>query len=239
MENKNKLFEQLPKGCISEIIIQRITDALIDGVLKPGDKIPTELEFSEQLRIGRNSVREAVKVLCAFGVLEIKRSEGTFVVEQFNQNLLNPTVYGIILANKSFDELLEFKLTSLNSILYLAIQKATSEDIIKLKKHYNAFKEALFERPADVKKAYIVSRDFYGFLALITRNPLVIQLDELVLKISKWSRVKALQEAIDTDRCDYMVDYYLKIVEIIETRDKEGIVSLIDYIHERWKILLI
>ena len=40
MEN-NKLFAQLPKGSISEIIVQRITDALISGELKPGDQIPT------------------------------------------------------------------------------------------------------------------------------------------------------------------------------------------------------
>ena len=41
MEN-NSLFAELPKGSISEIIVQRITDALISGELKPGDKIPTE-----------------------------------------------------------------------------------------------------------------------------------------------------------------------------------------------------
>ena len=35
----NNLFAELPKGSISEIIIQRITDALISGELKPGDKI--------------------------------------------------------------------------------------------------------------------------------------------------------------------------------------------------------
>ena len=62
MEN-NKLFAQLPKGSISEIIVQRITDALISGELKPGDQIPTEVEFSEKLGVSRNGVREAIKVL--------------------------------------------------------------------------------------------------------------------------------------------------------------------------------
>ena len=54
----NSLFEELPKGSISEIIMQRITDALIGGQLKPGDKIPTEVEFSEKLGVSRNAVRQ-------------------------------------------------------------------------------------------------------------------------------------------------------------------------------------
>ena len=54
----NRLFEELPKGSISEIIMPRITDALISGQLKPGDKIPTEVEFSEKLGVSRNAVRQ-------------------------------------------------------------------------------------------------------------------------------------------------------------------------------------
>ena len=54
----NSLFAELPKGSISEIIMQRITDALIGGQLKPGDKIPTEVEFSEKLGVSRNAVRQ-------------------------------------------------------------------------------------------------------------------------------------------------------------------------------------
>lgn len=239
MDENSKLFEQLPKGCISEIIIQRITDALINGELKPGDKIPTEAEFSEKLGICRNSVREAVKVLCAFGVLEIKRSEGTFVVEKFSQTLLNPIVYGIILENKSFQDLLEFKLTSLNSVLYLAIKKATDEDVIQLKRHYRAFEAVMQESPADIQKMYEISRDFYSFLGQITKNPLVIQYNEVVMKISKWSRMEAIQVTVNTDRREYMPDYYLKIVEIIENRDTKGIGTLIDYIFDRWKELLV
>ncbi|MBK5242293.1 GntR family transcriptional regulator [Clostridium sp.] len=238
MDENSKLFEQLPKGSISEIIIQRITDALINGELKPGDKIPTEAEFSQKLGICRNSVREAVKVLCAFGVLEIKRSEGTFVVEKFNQTLFNPIVYGIILSNKSFQDLLEFKLTSLNSVLYLAIKKANNEDISKLKEIYNTFEAVMQESPPNIQKMYKSSKDFYSFLAQITKNPLIIQNNEVVMKISKWSRMEAIQVTVNTDRREYMPDYYLKIVELIETRDTKGIGSLIDYIFDRWKELL-
>ena len=239
MNENSKLFEQLPKGAISEIIIQRITDALISGELKPGDKLPTELEFSEKLKIGRNSVREAIKVLVAFGVLEIRRSEGTYVVEKFSQNLLNPIVYGVILANESSESLLEFKATFLNSILYLAVQKATDEEIRCLRNQYGDFHAAMHECPTDVEKNYNISKDFYSYLGQITKNPLLIQLNEVVLKISKFSRMKAIQVSIDTDSRDCLLNSYFKMLEIIEKRDKNGISAVSDYVFEVWQKLLL
>jgi len=239
MENCNTLFKQIEKGSISEIIIKRITDALISGELKPGDKIPTEVEFSQNLGIGRNSVREAIKVLVAFGVLEIKRSEGTFVVEKFNQNLINPIIYGMIMANKSFEDLLEFKITFLNSILYLAIQKSTDAEILCLRDHYTDFQAVMQERPGDINKMYNISLNFYDYLGKITKNPLVIQLNEVVLKISKYSRMKAIKVSIETDCRDALPNCYLRMLKLMEDRDKSSINDAIDYVLTVWKQLLL
>ena len=108
---ENHLMAPLASGSKSEVIIQRITDSLISGDLKPGDKIPTEQEFCDQLKVGRNTVREAIKVLIAFGVLEIRRSEGTFVVDHFSPKLMDSVLYGLILCPRSMDNLLEFKIS--------------------------------------------------------------------------------------------------------------------------------
>jgi len=55
------------------------------------------MELCESLRVGRNSVREAIKILVTMGVLEIRRSEGTFVCKGFSGRMLDPLVYGLIL----------------------------------------------------------------------------------------------------------------------------------------------
>ena len=46
-----------------ERITDQITNAIINGEFKPGDKNPTEVELCESFGVGRNSVREAIKVL--------------------------------------------------------------------------------------------------------------------------------------------------------------------------------
>lgn len=239
MDNRSRLFEQLPKGSISEIIIQRITDSLVNGELKPGDKIPTEIEFSDRLGVGRNAVREAIKVLVAFGVLEIRRSEGTFVVDHFTQNLLNPLLYGLILSNESMQNLLEFKISIYGSILYFAARNATGEDIEELRRLHKGFHAAMLEKPGDFDKMYQTSKAFNEYLGKMAKNPMILQLDEISLKIANYTRVKAIEVSVERDIRSALPDSYLKDVELIANRDKRGIADLLDEKLTLWQELLL
>ena len=85
----------------SESVVQQIIDTLIGAMirreLRPGDQIPTEMELAESLGVGRNSVREAIKILVYFGVLEIRRPEGTYVCDGFTETMIDPIIERIIL----------------------------------------------------------------------------------------------------------------------------------------------
>ncbi|MFZ2527244.1 MAG: FadR/GntR family transcriptional regulator [Rhodococcus sp. (in: high G+C Gram-positive bacteria)] len=56
-----------------------IMNLILERRLSPGDPLPTEAELCEQLGIGRNTLREALKVLQALGVVEIRHGFGMFV----------------------------------------------------------------------------------------------------------------------------------------------------------------
>ena len=62
---------------VKEIIIQ-LSQAIIEGDFKPGDKLPSEAELCEHLGVGRNSLRESIRMLNAMGVVETKRGQGNF-----------------------------------------------------------------------------------------------------------------------------------------------------------------
>ena len=94
--------------------VQRLLDAfnrdLLSGALRPGDRISTEVELSEQFGVSRNTVREAIKILVAMGVLEIRRPVGTFVCEGFSEAMISPMLYGVILGRgDSYDELMDLR----------------------------------------------------------------------------------------------------------------------------------
>jgi GntR family transcriptional regulator, transcriptional repressor for pyruvate dehydrogenase complex len=64
---------------LKERVIRQLTQLIDDDVLKPGDQLPSERELSDELRVSRGTVREAVQFLQALGLLEIRHGSGTFV----------------------------------------------------------------------------------------------------------------------------------------------------------------
>ena len=64
---------------LKERVIQQLTRLIEEGVLNPGDRLPSERELSEELQVSRGTVREAVQFLGALGLLEVRHGSGTFV----------------------------------------------------------------------------------------------------------------------------------------------------------------
>lgn len=235
------LFDELPKGAISEILVERITQAIIDGELKPGDKLPTEVEFSERLKIGRNTVREAIKILVAFGVLEIRRAEGTFVVHQFSPRMMDPMIYGLVLEERSLPELVELKVAMLRSVMYLAVEKADDAGVEALKQSYANFSRVSQQMPGDLEAVYAASADFYYTMGEISKNPMLAQLNNIVLRMSKFSRMQGLAVAgrQNAGLMGYLSsEHFVLLLEAIEKRDKSLIEPALQKTNEEWRRLL-
>jgi GntR family transcriptional repressor for pyruvate dehydrogenase complex len=64
---------------LKEQVIQVLMRLIGQGALRPGDRLPTERELSEQLAVSRSTVREAIQFLQALGVVEIRHGSGSFV----------------------------------------------------------------------------------------------------------------------------------------------------------------
>ena len=60
-------------------IVDQISSHIENGELKPGERLPSERTLSGTLNIGRQSLREALSVLEAIGLIEVKHGIGTFV----------------------------------------------------------------------------------------------------------------------------------------------------------------
>jgi GntR family transcriptional regulator, transcriptional repressor for pyruvate dehydrogenase complex len=64
---------------LTDEAITRIKSMILDGELKPGDRLPPEAELSTHLGLSRSSLREAVKALELIKVLDVRRGDGTYV----------------------------------------------------------------------------------------------------------------------------------------------------------------
>lgn len=74
----------------------QIIDLILELKLSAGDPMPPEHELMERLGAGRNTLREATKVLEAIGVLEVRHGFGTFV----SNDALTPMVRALTFRGK-------------------------------------------------------------------------------------------------------------------------------------------
>lgn len=66
-------------GKLSELVISEIQDYIAKNDLKPGDKLPPERVFIEQLGVSRSSVREGLRALSALGIVQVRHGDGMYV----------------------------------------------------------------------------------------------------------------------------------------------------------------
>jgi len=77
------MFEPISDNTVlSEKIIFQITDAIVRGELKPGDRLPTERELAEAFRVSRTALRDAIKILTGRGLVDVKHGVGIFIADQ-------------------------------------------------------------------------------------------------------------------------------------------------------------
>ena len=74
---------------LSKQVMESIEKLILDQKLRPGDALPTEQQISEELGVSKSSVREAIKMLEALGVVEIRRGLCTVISENPEQGYLN------------------------------------------------------------------------------------------------------------------------------------------------------
>lgn len=70
-----------------ESILEHLRQQVEDGVLKPGDKLPSERKLAERFHVGRSSVRDAIRILEVRGIVKPRQGGGT-VVQSFSSDAL-------------------------------------------------------------------------------------------------------------------------------------------------------
>ena len=70
----------VPKRTLGQKTEDRLMKFILDEPIRVGEKIPNEYELTELFKVGRSTVREAVKGLVSRGVLEVRRGDGTYVI---------------------------------------------------------------------------------------------------------------------------------------------------------------
>ena len=117
---------------LAEQLAERLMRMIQERPYLPGDKLPTEKELCEILNAGRNTVREALKLLASRNVVSIRQGAGTFVSEK--QGVADdPFGFSMVADQKKLTrDLLQVRVILEPPIAALAAQCATGEDLLEL-----------------------------------------------------------------------------------------------------------
>jgi len=114
-------------------ILEQIRYFIEEDGLIAGDKIPSERELAERLKVGRSSVREALRALELLGIIETRRGEGTYLKE-FGEHELVGLLGGFILQReKAKEDLTETKLLIEKVCLRLGCERYNDKQLALLK----------------------------------------------------------------------------------------------------------
>ena len=180
MPQKPSYLKSLRKESVVQSVINVLTDAIRSKELQPGDKIPPEPELAESLGVARSSVREAIKILTYLGVLESKRSEGTFVCDGYKESMIDPMVYGILLNQDSFENLMELREMTEAGMMRLAIEHHEDRELDELEAILGEMKKALELKENRVDTFFEVDNRFHDKIAEMGKNPMADKINKVV-----------------------------------------------------------
>lgn len=114
---------------VADAVFEQLRARLEDGSLAPGDRLPSERELAEQMRVSRPVVREAINMLVGQGLLEIRSRRGVFVHAAASPGLGDPLTNLIGDSLDRLIELLEVRRMLESQTAALAAEFASPRDI--------------------------------------------------------------------------------------------------------------
>ena len=197
----------------------RIATQLVELIelqkLLPGDKLPPERQLAELLEVSRPSLREALHILQAQGVVQIKHGQGTFVQEPVVAQELRASVmtktHGL---NELFDarEVLEVPAAK------WAAEKATKEDIRLLRATLNQIDMITSIKPIDFDQLQALDAKFHLSIVGIAGNPFINQTLNVLQDVMRMSMETTLRLP---GRSEISRNQHIEILAAIESGNGE------------------
>jgi len=115
---------------VTDDAVERLREMILEGTLKPGDRLPKEADLAASLGLSRNSLREAVRALAMVRILDVRQGDGTYVSSLAADSLVEALSFIIEFHHDaSVLELLEVRRVLEPAVCARAARLATDDDI--------------------------------------------------------------------------------------------------------------
>ena len=127
-------FTAIKQSPVSKRVSEQIKTLIIEGNLKPGDRLPSERELAKTIQVGRLSLREGLRILESMGIIETRYglNSGTYVSRIGVENLAEKFSEILKLGNITIEKLYEARLEIGLITLKYFIERGNAHDIRRM-----------------------------------------------------------------------------------------------------------
>lgn len=203
---RNKMLSQ----SVADNILSMIT---IEKRFSVGDKLPNELELSEELNVSRTTLREAIRILIAYDILEIRRGKGTYVTQKALEQPQDLEILSSVKVNAK--DLYEMRLIFEPEAAYLAAERGTDAEIKRILDYGKRIENEIKSGKDRTKDEH----SFHKAIAQATHNEFMNKLMPILYQaIAKGVVLSVQSEKAKSDTiCDHRM-----IMEFLEQRNAQG-----------------
>lgn len=193
-------------------VLLKINEIVEEDQLKVGDRLPSERELADRLKVGRSSVREALRALELLGLISTRRGEGTFIEEHTSHRLVEILSFFILRNERSKKDLLEMrKIIELDAVR-LAAERIEADTIREMEELIVRSEEQLKLGNIPLDEDYL----FHQSIALATNNHLLFKLWKPVVDYGS----AILKESLERyGRPEVSIQEHRKILNALKERN--------------------
>lgn len=215
MNSSIQHFETISIKKPTDLIIEQIKALISTGVLKPGERLPSERALSEKLNIGRGYIREAIKKMELYGILETRPQSGTFVaslgvkaLEGLISNVLN-------LKKDDFHSLIETRSILEIHAAALAAERLTDAHLEDLINTHQAFEKQINSGEDGIEFDLLFHLKISEFAQNSVMHSIISILTPDIIKTSN------LHKACEDGRSQIAIQEHTNILNALIQRDPE------------------
>jgi GntR family transcriptional repressor for pyruvate dehydrogenase complex len=204
---------------LAQGVIEQVGAAVKQGILKPGDKLPTESSLMAQHGVSRTVVREAISHLQASGLVLTRHGIGTFVLERPQTGLGLDAEH--ILTLRDVLAILELRIGVETETAGLAASRRSEEQVRELAGALDEMQQAMAEGISAVE----ADKRFHLLIAQATGNryfvDILAQLGNAIIPRARLN-TPGLEQDKPADFLERVSREHDDIFRAIERRDPEA-----------------
>jgi len=220
-----KLFEPIHKRRPFEQIADEIKTLILDGTLNPGDKLPSEPEIASQFHVGRQTIRDAMRILeqSGFISIELGAKGGPLVKDTILHRISGLFIDALKMRRSSVEEFNVARTELENIVFRHALANADRSDIEALAENVRKTKDKLAKKEA----AWDENVEFHRLLAKASKNYLFVIVMEAVCAIQADFIIGTPKEST-IDRVRVTAEEHQKILDAMTAGTREEAMRLFD-----------